>query len=221
MFLIYFIMRVSFLIISSVLILQVAVAQNGSASLTLSQAPETTPASPATPTQGSITDPVSSPASPDSPASTQIAIMDYKSVYDAATVEEEVKMAAERFDLTPGQQDVWLTAATERRGVEKQAREKLSSKTESYGKEGIYRGLRSAQNTFYETIIGHLSPAQKSNLERDRLIEQEKQKRLAKLPPPPPPPTVTVAPVDSSAIKKEEKVRKPAKKSRKKKKNMG
>jgi hypothetical protein len=138
-------------------------------------------------------------------------------VYDAPTVEEEVKMAAERFSLTPAQQDAWLAAAVERRETEKPAREKLDSKSSSYEKEGAYRGLRSSQNMFYETIIGYLSPAQKQAFETDRLILNEKQKKLAKLPPPPPPaPTVTVAPVDSAAIKKEEKAK--GKKSKKKKK---
>jgi hypothetical protein len=145
--------------------------------------------------------------------------MDYKSVYDTPTVEEEVKMAAERFNLTPSQQEVWLTAATERRETEVPARGKIDSKAANYEKESAYRGLRSAQNTFYETITGYLSPAQKQALETDRMIVQEKQKRLAKLAPPPPPPasTVTVPPVDSIAIKQAEKEKKTSKKSKKKK----
>jgi hypothetical protein len=145
--------------------------------------------------------------------------MDYKSVYEAATIEEEVKMAAERFNLTPSQQDVWLSAAVDRREAERQAREKLDSKAANYEKDPVYRGLRSSQNTFYETIIGYLTPAQKQAMETDRAILQEKQKRLAKLPPPPPStPTVTIAPVDSTAIKEAEKSKGTGKKSKKKRK---
>jgi 1,2-phenylacetyl-CoA epoxidase PaaB subunit len=207
-------MRFKFLIIPSVLIFQVAGAQNSSESVTSSQATVTTPAAAASSTP--VMPPVSSPL-PASSESTQTSIMDYKSVYETATVEDEVKMAAERFALTPSQQDIWLAAATDRRAAEKQAREKLDSKAANYEKDGVYRGLRSTHNTFYETIIGYLTPAQKQALETDRLIMQEKQKRLAKLPPPPPPaPTVTVAPVDSAAIKQADKSKKKSKKSKKK-----
>jgi hypothetical protein len=201
-------MQFRILIIFPVLILQVAAAQNGPASLPQGNATAVSVAS----STVMPTDPASSPAS------TQVAIVDYKSVYDAPTKEEEVKMAAERFNLTPSQQDVWLTAATDRREVEKQAREKIDSKAPNYEKEGAYKGLKSAQNTFYETIIGYLSPAQKQAFETDRLILQEKQKRLAKLAPPPPPaPSVTVAPVDSTAIKQAEKSKVTGKKSKTKK----
>jgi hypothetical protein len=142
--------------------------------------------------------------------------VDYKSVYDSPTVEEEVKMAADRFNLTKSQQDVWLSAASDRRLVENQVRGKLESNAPLYEKDPAYRGLRSAQNTFYETIIGYLSPAQKQSLETDRAILQEKQKRLAKLPPAAPTPTVTVAPVDSATIKPVEKSKSKSKKTKKK-----
>jgi hypothetical protein len=219
-------MRIKFLIIPTAFIFQFAVAQNGSASLAPSPgngtasvaAPVSTGPSTVTPASASTVaaTPESTPA-PDSPISTQKAIMDYKSVYEAATVEEEVKMATERFGLTPAQQDMWLTAATERRETEKPARAKLESKDEAYLKEPVYRGLKEAQNRFNETIIGYLTPAQKNSVETDRLILQEKQRRIAKLPPPPPPaPTVTVAPVDSAAIKDAQKGKKSGKKSRKK-----
>jgi hypothetical protein len=145
--------------------------------------------------------------------------MDYKSVYEAATIEEELQMATERFNLTPAQKDVWLSAAEDRRETEKQARAKFEKNISGYEKEGVYMGLRSAQNTFHEIIIGHLTPVQKEALEADRLVLQEKQKKIAKLPPPPPPaPVVTVAPVDSSAIKASEKDKGAAKKSKRKKK---
>jgi hypothetical protein len=150
--------------------------------------------------------------------STQASILDYKSVYEAPTIEEEVQMAAERFNLTPSQQEVWLTAATDRREVERQSRAMIDSKAQNYEKEGAYKGLRVAQNEFYETVIGYLNPAQKQAMETDRVIMQEKQKKLAKLPPPPPPvTTVTVAPVDSTLIKKEEKSKTSGKKTKKKK----
>jgi hypothetical protein len=204
-------MRFNFLIISAVLIFQVTVAQNDPASSTTA----TTMVSAASSATIMPTDPTPSAASP---TAAQVTIMDYKSVYEAATVEEEVKMATERFNLTPSQQDVWLTAATDRRETERQARGMLESKATNYEKEPTYKGLRSAQNTFYETVIGYLSPAQKQALETDRLIHLEKQKRLAKLPPPPPPtPTVTVVPVDSAAIKQTEKGKGSGKKSKKKK----
>jgi hypothetical protein len=147
--------------------------------------------------------------------------MDYKSVYEAATIEEELQMATERFNLTKEQQEVWQTAAVDRRETEKQARGKLDAKntttntTSNYDKEPIYRGLKSAQNMFYETIIGYLNPAQKSALETDRMILEEKRKRVAKLPPPVIAPTVTVAPVDSAAIKASDKGSKKSKKKKK------
>ena len=215
-------MRFRFLIIPSVLVLQVAEAQNGSASLTANQGtttsqistPVSTPASPSV----SAVAPVSpaDPATPASPATTQTLIMDYKSVFEAATVEEEVKMAAERFNLSPSQQDIWLTAATDRRIAEKTARAKLDSKDQNLMKEPVYRGLRTSLNTFHETIVGYLTPTQKQALETDRLIQEEKRQRMAKLPPPPP--TPTVVPVDSSAIKAAEIKESKGKKSKKKKK---
>jgi hypothetical protein len=144
--------------------------------------------------------------------------MDYKSVYETATLEEEVEMATGRFHLTPSQQDVWKVAATERRITEKQVYEKLESKDTDYSRDAMYKALRTSHNTFYEAIIGYLNPNQKQAIEFDRTVIAEKQKRLAKLPPPPPPaPTVTVAPVDSAALKESEKV-KAGKKTKKKKK---
>jgi hypothetical protein len=207
-------MQLKFLVIPSVLLFQVAAAQNNSASLTSSQ-PTSTPvlAAPSAP----VEQPVSTPA-PASNSSEQTLIVDYKSVYETATVEEEVKMAAERFSLSPSQQDIWLAAAAERRQTEKQAREILDSKTASYEKESVYRGLRTSLNTFQETIAGYLTPAQKQAVETDRLILEEKRKRLAKLPPPPPTPTVT--PVDSSAIMEADKDKGKGKKSKKKKKTV-
>ena len=195
-------------------------AQNGSAALT--PVPTAT-----TPAAAASSTPVVPPADPAAPAPVSAEssgnmnatlIMDYKSVYETATVEEEVKMAAERFSLTPEQQDIWLTAATDRRLAEKQVSDKLAnSKEGDYDKNGVYRGLRTSHNTFHETITGYLSPTQKQALERDRLILNEKQKRMAKLPPPPPPaPTVTVAPVDSAAIKEPETGKKKSKKKKKK-----
>lgn len=146
--------------------------------------------------------------------------IDYQSVYEASTLAEEVKMAAERFNLTPAQQEVWSGAAVDRRAVERSAREKLADpKIQNYEKDGVYRGMRLAQNNFHETVTGYLSPVQKQAMETDRLILQEKQKRLAKIPPPPPP-TVTVTPIDSTAIKEEMKAKEKGKgkgKSRKKK----
>lgn len=148
--------------------------------------------------------------------------MDYKSVYEAGTAEEEAQMAAERFNLSKSQQEVWLTSAIDRRQSEKQAYEKLNSKDMNYSKDAVYMGLRISQNTFYETVIGYLNPAQKQALELDRTIRNEKQRRLAKLPPPPPPaPTVTVVPVDSVAIKEQEKIKAAEKKPKKKKKVAG
>jgi len=148
-----------------------------------------------------------------------VRIEDYKSVFEAPTVEDEVKMATERFSLTNDQQEMWLVAATDCRQAEKQAYDKLGSKSQDYQKASVYSGLRSSLTTFHETVVGHLSPSQKQALESDRLILEEKRQRLAKLPPPPPPaPTVTAAPVDSSAIKQAEKDKKTGKKSKKKKK---
>jgi hypothetical protein len=200
---------------------QLAGAQNGSASVTSSQATESKLVPEASAT--TITEP-SQTSSPGSGGETRTAIVDYKSVYEAATVEEEVKMAAERFNLTPSQQEVWLNAATDRRAAEKQSQDKLGSKNANYERDGAYRGLRTAHNNFHQSIVGFLSPAQKQAFERDRLILQEKQQRLAKLPPPPPPaPTVTVAPVDSAAIKDSDKSKSKSKgkKSKKKKKAVG
>src|SRR5207237_10072490 len=74
-------------------------------------------------------------------------IMDYKSVYEASTLEEEIQMAAKRFNLTKSQQDVWAAAAFDRRIAEKQVYEKFDSKTMDYSKDANYRGLRTAQNT--------------------------------------------------------------------------
>jgi hypothetical protein len=211
-------MRLRFLIIPSVLIFNVAGAQNGTASLTAAQANVTISASPATLNATPPAD--SSPSSAD-PASTQMSIIDYKSVYEAPTLEEEVKMATERFTLTPAQQEVWQLAATDRRAAEKLAHTKLDSNANSYERDGAYRGLRTSHNEFHDAISGYLTPTQKRALEDDRVVLEEKRRRLAKLPPPPPPaPTVTVAPVDSAAIKEAEKVEKAkaGKKSKKKKK---
>jgi hypothetical protein len=147
-------------------------------------------------------------------------IVDYKSVYETSTVEEEVKMATSRFELTKSQQDIWLEAATERRLTENKFRDQANVKGADNNKDAAYRELRTSQNTFYETVIGYLSPAQKQKLEVDRNILNEKQKKLAKIPPPPPPPTptITAVPVDSAAIKESEKKKAAGKKSKKKKK---
>jgi hypothetical protein len=221
--LVYFIyrMRINFLIVPAILMFKVAGAQNGSASITPAgtvsipvSAASSTPVSPP------VAPAVSSPE-PASPAGTETSYLDYKSVYETATVEEEVVMASERFGLTTSQQDMWLKAAGDRRQSEKQFRDKIESKTD-FDKSGAYMGLRSSLNTFHETIIAYLTPAQKQALETDRLILQEKQQRVAKLPPPPPPaPTVTAAPVDSAAIKETEKNKVKGKKARKKKKPAG
>jgi hypothetical protein len=212
-------MRIKFLIIPTILLAHAAIAQNGGAAISAPQGTASAPPPAATSTAVVPPEPEQSSSSPALPASTLTAIMDYKSVYETASIEEEVKMASDRFQLTSSQQEMWMVAAADRRQAEKQVREKLDSKTQNYEKDGIYRGLRTAQNTFHETIIGYLTPTQKQALETDRLILQEKQKRLAKLPPPPPPaPTVTVAPVDSAAIKAAEKDKQKGKKSKKKKK---
>jgi hypothetical protein len=208
-------MRLKIFVIQSALIIPVAVAQNTTASLATNQEPGSPASSTLVPTS------VPAPSSPDSRASLS-SILDYKSVYEAATVEEEVKMAAERFNLTQSQQVTWTAAAIERRESEKQFRDIQDSKANDYDKSGAYKGLRSAHNTFHETIIGYLSPPQKEALEADRLVLNEKQRKLAKLPPPPPPaPKDTVAPVDSSAIKAAEKNKKTGKKSKKRKKPVG
>lgn len=212
-------MRFKFLIIPAVIMFQVAGAQNEPIAATVPQ--KTLAEISVTPSNTIVlTDPTPSPVLTSSGEN----IMDYKSVYDASTLEEEVKMAAERFNLTKSQQDVWTEAAFDRRLTEKQAYEKLDSKTTdySYSKDAVYRGLRTSQNTFYEIIIGYLSPAQKQALEADRAILHEKQRRLAKIPPPAP--TVTVVPVDSTAIKEQilkeaEKIKAAEKKSKKKKKS--
>jgi hypothetical protein len=208
-------MKAKFLIIPCVLLIQVAAAQSGTATLNLAQGTRTIPISAASSTPMPV-DPTPSPVT--TPTS-QIAIMDYKSVYETATAEEEVKMATERYNLTAAQQDVWLKAANDRRFLEKQSNDKIASNVQNFEKDGAYRGLRSAQTEFHETITGYLSPAQKQALETDRLIHEEQQKRLAKLPPPPPPaPVVTVTPVDSTAIKQAAKEKEKATKKSKKRK---
>lgn len=202
------------LIIPAILIVNVAAAQNG-ATIINPQGTVTTASS------GSITTSTPAASTPSTiiTGSTQASIINYKSVYEAATLEEEVQMATERFNLTESQKEVWMTAATDRRETERQFRAKLESKATDYDKDGVYRGLRSAHNTFHETIIAYLNPAQKQSLETDRLILEEKRKKVSKLPPPVIAPTVTVAPVDSAAIKETEKGA--GKKSKKKKKAVG
>ncbi|MGZ3882719.1 MAG: hypothetical protein ACXVPQ_07730 [Bacteroidia bacterium] len=208
-------MRFKFLIIPSVLIVQAAVAQTHSSYLATGEGTPTTTVEAAAPVADQAHTLTSSVPG-------ETAIMDYKSVYESATTEEEVKMATDRFNLTKSQQEIWLTAAADRREAEKKAREQLESKDPNYSRDAVYKGLKSSQNTFYETIIGYLSPTQKQALETDREILEEKRKRVAKLPPPPPPaPTVTVAPVDSTAIKAAEKAKIQNKKTRKKKKTVG
>ncbi|MDF2449570.1 MAG: hypothetical protein K0R26_2074 [Bacteroidota bacterium] len=203
-------MRSLFITIPAALIIHVAHAQNGPAPITVNTSTVVT-------VSPSYTQPV---VAADPTAGERI--MDFKSVYEAATLEEEVQTATERFLLSKSQQEVWYTAAFDRRIAEKQIYDKLSANTPDYSKEGGYKALRMAQNAFYETIIGYLTPAQKQSLEMDRVIRTEKQRRLALLPPPPPPaPTVTVAPVDSTSIKEAEKLKAPAKKSKKKKKPAG
>jgi hypothetical protein len=207
-------MYFKFLIIPTVLICQSALAQDGSMSMSVAPVSSTTAVPAPAPTTTNVKPDLSAPENSEA----QVAIIDYKSVYEAATLEEEVKMATERFSLTKSQQDVWMTAAVDRRAAEKAARDKFDSKASSYEKDGMYRGLRTSHNTFYETITGYLSPSQKQAMEYDRMILEEKRKRVAKLPPPPPPaPTVTVAPVDSTAIKAAEKDKAKSKKKAKKK----
>lgn len=207
-------MQFKYLIIPVFLIFQKALAQEGPASVTITQAAIETPPAPASSTP--VVPAVSENQATIPEITAPTAILDYKSVYETATVEEEVKMAAERFGLTQAQQDLWLTAATERRFTEKQAQSRLDSNAGNITREGVYRGLRSSHTAFHETISGYLTPAQKQAIETDRQILIEKQRRLAKLPPPPPPtPTVAAIPVDSAATKEPEP---PGKKSKKKKK---
>lgn len=186
------IMRFKFLIIPSVLLVQAAAAQNN----TYLASGQTTEANGTAPNTVTITEQASTlTASP----SGETAIIDYKSVYESATTEEEVKMATERFSLSKSQADVWLTAATDRRAAEKTAQDQLAlaMKDPNVSKDAVYKGLRASQNSFYETIIGYMSPSQKQSMENDRIILEEKRKRIAKLPPPAP----VVVPVDSTAIK--------------------
>lgn len=197
-------MRTTLLIFIVFLLSRTATAQNGTS--TSGQGTLSAPGSTSSATSGSTTNPQTSQSSQSlsgSGNSNEIAIIDYKSVYEAETLEEEVKIAAERFNLTKSQQDVWLTAATDRREAERKAKIQLAERKENFEKAPVYKGLKAAQSTFYETIIGYLSPAQKSAIEADRLIQEERQRRLAKLAPPAP--TVTVAPVDSAALKPVEK----------------
>jgi hypothetical protein len=191
-------MRLQFSIFTSLLIFQAAVAQNPASSVS-EQGVVAAPATVSTTTANTH----EATSSSESNASNQIAIIDYKSVYEAETLEDEVKFATDRFSLTPTQQDIWLTAAKERREIEKNARIKFDAKDPNTDKAAVYMGLRAAHNTFYEIIIGYLSPAQKQSLEEERLIQQERQKRLAKLTPPPTLviDSVKVAPIDSSMIK--------------------
>ena len=147
----------------------------------------------------------------------EVSYLDYKNVYDAATLEEEVQLAAERFKLSKQQQETWMTAAVDRRQTEKQMYAQLNSPPANFSRDAAYRELRTAQNTFYERIVGYLSPSQKQAMEMDRAILQEKQNRIAKLPPPPPPP-VTVAPVDTAAIILQAEKKKEAEKKAKRKK---
>lgn len=204
-------MRFIFFIISATMVFQVAEAQNGPATIAVSEGTFVT----VTPSASISVNAANSTTAPDLSSSGEN-IMDYKSVYEAATLEEEVQMAAQRFNLNKSQQEVWLTAAVDRRQTEKQAYEKLNSKGLEYSKDAVYLGLRMAQNTFYETITGYLNPDQKQALELDRTIRAEKQKRIAKLPPVAP--VVIVSPVDSVAIKEAEKLKATEKKSTKKKK---
>ena len=203
-------MRSIFLIFT---LLSLAAAAQTTASITASEVLVTSP-----PVQASTSTPSLLPDS-DLSSSEKTTYLDYKSVYAAATLEEEVKMATERFRLSPDQQELWLSEATDRRIVEKQAQEKIEKKSSSFELEPVYRGLRMSQNNFYNIIISHMNPAQKQAFETDRLVLQEKQQRLAKLPPTPPPaPTVTLIPVDSAAIKANQEVKMKEKVKKKKKK---
>lgn len=228
-------MKFKLLMIPAALIFQVAGAQNEPIALASPQKTlaeiSVSPSNSVTPTTSvTLTNSVDAvPAVDAMPAvytPNGVNIMEYKSVYEAATLEEEVQLATERFNLSQSQQEIWTEAAYDRRLSEKLAYPKLESKTTdySYSKDAVYRGLRTSHNTFYETIIGYLSPGQKQAIEADRAILHEKQRRLAKIPPPPPP-TVTVAPVDSTALKEQilkeaEKIKAEEKKSKKKKKQL-
>lgn len=164
----------------------------------------------------------SSTSTPADANSGKVTYLEYKSVYDAPTLEEEVKMATERFRLSKPQQEIWLTAAEERRQTEKQVYDKLRTTDVNYDKGPDYRALRTSHNAFFEEVVGYLNPAQKEEMEFDRAILQEKQNRIAKLPPPPPPPsTVTVVSVDTAAIilqaEKKKEAEKKAKSKNKKK----
>lgn len=202
-------MRFKLFILPATLLFHIAGAQNGSSTVITSQRTGTL----APITSSTAVTPQGSTLSTESELG-QVLITDYKNVYEAATLEEEVKMAAERFKLTPSQQEVWSKAATDRRVTEKQFREKFNSKDPNYSRDAAYRGLRTAHNTFYGIIIGYLNPTQKQSMETDREILHEKQSRLAQLPPPTP--TITVVPVDSAAIKASEKAKAADKKKKKK-----
>lgn len=147
--------------------------------------------------------------------------MDYKNVYEAETLEEEVQLATERFNLNTTQQEVWATAAVNRRLVEKQTRAKLESKDTDYSRHDAYKGLKMAHSEFCETITGYFNPTQKQAMEKDRIILEEKRKMIVKLPPPVIAPTITVAPIDSAAIYESEKIKKAKQRSKKKKKANG
>lgn len=221
---------------SSVFLSLSALAQNNQASTrsqqgTVTAAPESSSSnSPTTAVQTTATiNEQPSSAIPPPPGYTNTLIIDYKSVYETPTAEEEVLAATERFTLTPDQQDIWLLAAKDRREGERQFKEKADSKTASYEMDGAYRGYRTSQNTFYETIIGHLSPSQRSSFERDRLIIEERDKRLARWPMERPAAsstvqttTVTVVPTtfgqDSATVKPNQKDKPANKKATKKKK---
>jgi hypothetical protein len=201
--------------------MQVASAQD-SVNLPLSQPTNTAVlATSSNVSPGAASQPASNTTTSDNIIETPI--MDYKSVYEAATLEEEVQMATERFNLTKSQQEVWANAAVDRRETEKQARVALEAKNKDLNKDAVYRGLRNAQSQFYETITGYFEPSQKQLLEKDRIIIEEKRKMIAKLPPPVI--TPTVAPVDSTAIKAEmekaEKDKKAKARAKRKKKTVG
>src|SRR5687767_2997744 len=106
-------MNIKILIIPALLISQFAGAQNGAGTYTISEASVTNTATTGSATAGTTTSTDATAA-----GEGQVSYLDYKSVYEAATIEEEVKMATERFTLTPAQQEVWLKAATDRRAVE-------------------------------------------------------------------------------------------------------
>ncbi|MBL7930680.1 MAG: hypothetical protein JNL60_02195, partial [Bacteroidia bacterium] len=210
-------------------------AQNNAASTrnanaTATIAPASSSASVSTSSSDAIqtTEPLSSAMPPPPPGYTNTLVVDYKSVYEAPTPEEEVKIAAERFNLTLDQQDIWLLAAKDRREGERKFRE-FDAKAGNADRDGAYRGYRTSQNAFYETIIGHLTPQQKAAFERDRLIIEERDKRLARWNQENPSAptssiqttTVTVVPttfgMDSTAIKQKNKEKGNSKKTKKKK----